>query len=231
MKKLVIFDLDGTLLDTIEDLGSATNDALRTLGFPERKRDEYYGLVGRGIMNLFRGAVPPGCDSPETIESAVPPGCDTPETIDKMKELFLAHYGKHLCDFTHPYPGIVDLLDHITARGVRLAVASNKYQEGAETVVRHYFGRFSFVALLGQREGYPIKPDPGIVEMCMKAVGVSKDEVLYVGDTNVDMQTGLNAGVDTVGVTWGFRTREELEAFKPLAVIDTTEELERIILK
>ena len=203
MKKLVIFDLDGTLLDTIEDLGSATNDALRTLGFPERKRDEYYGLVGRGIMNLFRGAVPPGCD--------------TPETIDKMRELFLAHYGKHLCDFTHPYPGIVDLLDHITARGVRLAVASNKYQEGAETVVRHYFGLYSFVALLGQREG--------------KAAGVTKDEVLYVGDTNVDMQTGLNAGVDTVGVTWGFRTREELEAFKPLAVIDTTEELERIILK
>ena len=216
MKKLVIFDLDGTLLDTIEDLGSATNDALRTLGFPERKRDEYYGLVGRGIMNLFRGAVPPGCD--------------TPETIDRMRELFLAHYGKHLCDFTHPYPGIVDLLDHITARGVKLAVASNKYQEGAETVVRHYFGRFSFVALLGQREGYPITPDPGIVETCMKAAGVPKEDVLYVGDTNVDMQTGLNAGVDTVGVTWGFRTREELEAFKPLAVIDTAEELEKIIL-
>ena len=151
MKKLVIFDLDGTLLDTIEDLGNATNHALRSLGFPERKREEYYNLVGRGITNLFKGAVPEDCD--------------TPETIDRMRELFLAHYGVHLCDFTHPYPGIVDLLKHITAHGVQLAVASNKYQEGAETVVRHFFGRFSFAALLGQQEGFPLKPDPGIVRV------------------------------------------------------------------
>jgi len=216
MKKLVIFDLDGTLLDTIEDLGNATNHALRSLGFPERKREEYYNLVGRGITNLFKGAVPEGCD--------------TPETIDRMRELFLAHYGVHLCDFTHPYPGIVDLLKHITAHGVQLAVASNKYQEGAETVVRHFFGRFSFAALLGQQEGFPLKPDPGIVDLCRQAAGVTKEEILYVGDSNVDMQTGKNAGVDTVGVTWGFRSREELEAFHPLAVVDKTEELERLIL-
>ena len=133
MKKLVILDLDGTLLDTIADLGNATNHALRTLGFPERKRDEYYRLVGRGITNLFKGAVPEGCD--------------TPETIARMRELFLAHYGVHLCDRTHPYPGIV--------------------------------------------------------ELCRTAAGATKDEVLYVGDSNVDMQTGLGAGVDTVGVTWG----------------------------
>ena len=115
------------LLDTIEDLGNATNHALRTLGFPERQRDEYYKLVGRGITNLFKGAVPAGCD--------------TPETIDRMRELFLAHYGVHLCDRTHPYPGIPELLEHITARGIRIAVASNKYQEGAETVIGHFFGR------------------------------------------------------------------------------------------
>ena len=217
MKKLVIFDLDGTLLDTIEDLGSATNDALRTLGFPERKRDEYYGMVGRGIMNLFR--------------SAVPPGCDTPETIDRMRELFLAHYGKHLCDFTHPYPGIMDLLDHITARGVRLAVASNKYQEGAETVIGHFFGKFPWTTVLGQREGFPIKPDPGIVDLCLQAAGATKDEVLYVGDSNVDMQTGLGAGVDTGGVTWGFRSREELAAFRPTALVDTPAALEALILR
>jgi phosphoglycolate phosphatase len=217
MKKLVIFDLDGTLLDTIEDLGNATNHALRSLGFPERKREEYYNLVGRGITNLFKGAVPEGCD--------------TPETIDRMRELFLAHYGVHLCDFTHPYPGIVDLLKHITAHGVQLAVASNKYQEGAETVVRHFFGRFSFAALLGQQEGFPLKPDPGIVELCLQAAGVTKEEVLYVGDSNVDMQTGLGAGVDTVGVTWGFRSREELAAFRPTALVDTPAALEAMILR
>ena len=217
MKKLVIFDLDGTLLDTIEDLGNATNHALRTLGFPERHRDEYYKLVGRGITNLFKGAVPAGCD--------------TPETIDRMRELFLAHYGVHLCDRTHPYPGIPELLEHITARGIRIAVASNKYQEGAETVIGHFFGQYAWTAVLGQREGFPIKPDPGIVELCRQAADVAKDEVLYVGDSNVDMQTGLGAGVDTVGVTWGFRSREELAAFQPTALVDTPAELEERILR
>jgi phosphoglycolate phosphatase len=216
MKKLVIFDLDGTLLDTIEDLGNATNHALRTLGFPERARDEYFHLVGRGITNLFKGAVPAGHDDPETI--------------GRMRELFLAHYGIHLCDLTHPYPGIPELLEHITARGVQIAVASNKYQEGAETVIGHFFGKHSFVAILGQKEGLPLKPDPAIVDLCLQAAGVDKGDVLYVGDTNVDMQTGLGAGVDTVGVTWGFRSREELEAYRPLAVVDTPAELERLVL-
>jgi phosphoglycolate phosphatase len=216
MKKLVIFDLDGTLLDTIEDLGNATNHALRTLGFPERARDEYYQLVGRGITNLFKGAVPPGCD--------------TPETIGRMRELFLAHYGEHLCDRTHPYPGIMELLENITERGVRIAVASNKYQAGAETIIGHFFGKYAWTAILGQREGYPIKPDPGIVTLCMEAADVTEPDVLYVGDSNVDMQTGLNAGVDTVGVTWGFRSREELEAFRPAAVVDTPAQLKKLIL-
>jgi len=216
MKKLVIFDLDGTLLDTIEDLGNATNYALRALGFPERKKEEYYMLVGRGITNLLKGAVPEGCD--------------TEETIHRMREHFFAHYGVHLCDRTRPYPGIPELLDHIIGRGVRIAVASNKYQEGAETVVSHFFGPYPTVAVLGQRDGCPIKPDPLIVNLCMEKAGVRKDEVLYVGDSNVDMQTGLNAGVDTVGVTWGFRSREELEAFRPMAVVDHPAELEKIIL-
>ena len=216
MKKLVIFDLDGTLLDTIEDLGNATNHALRALGFPERAREEYYHLVGRGITNLFKGAVPAGHDDPDTIA--------------RMRALFLAHYGVHLCDCTHPYPGIPELLEHITSRGVQIAVASNKYQAGAETVIGHFFGKHSFAAILGQKEDFPLKPDPAIVSLCMQAAGAGRDDVLYVGDTNVDMQTGLGAGVDTVGVTWGFRTREELEAFRPLAVVDTPAQLEKLVL-
>ena len=216
MKKLVIFDLDGTLLDTIEDLGNATNHALRSLGFPERKREELYGMVGRGITNLLR--------------AALPRDFGTEENVTLMRKHFLAHYGVHLCDCTHPYPGIPELLEHLTDRGVRFAVASNKYQEGAETVVRHFFGQFPVLTILGQREGFPIRPDPGIVQLCIDAAGVTKEEVLYVGDSNVDMQTGLNAGVDTVGVTWGSRSREELEAFRPLAVVDDPAQLEAVIL-
>lgn len=217
MKKLVIFDLDGTLLDTIDDLGEAANHALRTLGYPERKREEYYLLAGRGITNL--------------LKSALPAGEDTEENVSLIRKHFLAHYNVHLCDKTHPYPGIPGLLESISAAGVRVAVASNKFQSGAETVVGHFFPTIPFVTILGQREGYPIKPNPGIVDLCMEAAGVTKDGVLYVGDTNVDMQTGLNAGIDTVGVTWGFRTREELEACGPLAVVDTPEELETLILR
>ena len=216
MKKLVIFDLDGTLLDTIDDLGEAANYALRTLGFPERKREEYYLLAGRGITNLLKGALPAGHD--------------TEETVSLIRNHFLAHYNVHLCDKTHPYPGIPRLLERISAAGVRVAVASNKFQTGAETVVRHFFPAIPFVTILGQREGYPIKPDPGIVDLCMKAAGVTKDDVLYVGDTDVDMQTGLNAGVDTAGVTWGFRSRQELEGCRPQAVVDTPAELEAMIL-
>ena len=110
-------------------------------------------------------------------------------------------------------------------------MASNKYQEGAETVIGHFFGQYAWTAVLGQREGFPIKPDPGIVELCRQAADVAKDEVLYVGDSNVDMQTGLGAGVDTVGVTWGFRSREELAAFQPTALVDTPAELEELILR
>ena len=215
MKKLVIFDLDGTLLDTIDDLGNATNHALRTLGFPERKREELCQMVGRGITNL--------------LKAAVPPEFCTEETVVSMRKHFMAHYSVHLCDLTHPYPGISGLLECITAAGIRIAVASNKYQEGAEKVVGHFFPAIPFIAILGQREGYPIKPNPGIVDLCMAAAGVTKEEVLYVGDSNVDMQTGQNAGVDTAGVTWGFRTREELEAFRPLAVVDTPQELEALL--
>lgn len=123
------------------------------------------------------------------------------------------------------------MLKTITAAGVRLAVASNKYQDGAEKLVNHFFGEYDFVRILGQREGQPIKPDPAIVDQILAEVpSVTKSETVYVGDSNVDMQTGLNAGVRTVGVSWGFRTREELAAYSPSAIVDTPEELSRVIL-
>ena len=202
MTRLVIFDLDGTLLNTIEDLGRACNHALAQCGFPLRRMDEYNMMVGRGIMNLFLNALPEG---EKNMDNAL-----------KMREFFVPYYSEHGSDFTAPYPGIPELLDNLTSRGISLAVASNKYQQGTEHLIRHYFGKYEFVRILGQREGKPIKPDPEIVREAMEGVsGIRLDEVVYCGDSDVDMMTGKNAGVRTIGVTWGFRTREELLAHDP----------------
>lgn len=216
MTKLAIFDLDGTLLNTVEDLGYATNYALEQCGFPIHPIDEYYQMVGRGIYNLFRAAIP--------SEYA------TEDNVQRMASYFIPCYDAHKCDCTRPYDGIPEMLKTITDRGVRLAVASNKYQDGAEKLVHHFFGDYEFVKILGQREGQPIKPDPAIVDQILAEVPyISKAETVYVGDSNVDMQTGANAKVRTIGVSWGFRGREELAAYHPSAIIDTPEDLSKTI--
>ena len=218
MTKLAIFDLDGTLLNTVEDLGNATNYALAQCGFPIHRIDEYYQMVGRGIYNLFR--------------AAIPSEYSTEDNVQRMASYFIPYYDTHKCDFTRPYDGIPEMLHAITERGVLLAVASNKYQDGAEKLVRHFFGEYDFVKILGQREGQPIKPDPAIVDQILSVVpSVSKEETVYIGDSNVDMQTGANAGVRTIGVTWGFRSREELAAFSPSSIVDTPEMLSKEILR
>ena len=217
MTKLAIFDLDGTLLDTVEDLGNATNHALTRCGFPTHPIDAYYQMVGRGIYNLFRAAVPS-----EYSDEA---------TVQKMASYFIPYYDAHKCDCTRPYDGVMEMLDTITGRGVLLAVASNKYQDGAEKLVHHFFGAYDFVKILGQREGQPIKPDPAIVGQILEsAPSVGKDETVYVGDSNVDMMTGANAKVRTIGVSWGFRGRDELASYSPYAIVDTPAELSRIIM-
>lgn len=215
--KLVIFDLDGTLLDTRDDLANACNHALKALGFPTHRPEAYDTMVGRGIRNLFRAALP--------TEQG------TEANLDRMTAAFVPYYNAHIADCTRPYSGITDLMDRLSKAGVAVALASNKYQEGAELLIRRFFPQIRFVRILGQREGHPIKPDPEIVYQCMAAVpGIRKEEVVYVGDSDVDMQTGANAEVRTVGVLWGFRTREELEAYRPWRVADNAEELGRAIL-
>ena len=216
MIKLVIFDLDGTLIDTMEDIANACNYALEQCGCPVRRLDEYNMLVGRGIDNLFRGALP------EDLKNE--------EMVAKMRSFFVPYYNEHKCDYTRPYNGIIELLDRLSADGLQFAVASNKYQEGTEQLVEKFFGKYGFVKILGQREGKPIKPDPEIVAEAMEGMpGIGPDKVLYCGDSDVDMQTGIGAGVKTVGVTWGFRTREELAAYSPLALIDSPMELVDVI--
>ncbi|MGM9798076.1 MAG: HAD family hydrolase [Parabacteroides sp.] len=216
MKKLVIFDLDGTLLDTIDDLAASTNYALQVCGFPAHEVNAYRYFVGNGITKLFERALP------EEVRTA--------ETVARIRSLFVPYYDAHNADQSHPYPGMVTLLTQLQANGVALAVASNKYQSATEKLVTHFFPGISFVKILGQREGIPAKPDPGIVNEIMVAAGVEKEDVLYVGDSNVDMQTAQNGSVDACGVTWGFRSKEELAAYHPALLAERAEEISAYVL-
>ena len=212
MTKLIIFDLDGTLLDTIDDLAAACNHALTSCGCPIRERDEYYRLVGRGIDNLFRGALPEGMKDDGMVA--------------RMRSFFVPYYNEHGCDLTKPYAGIISMLERLSGKGIKLAVASNKYQAGTEALMNRFFSGFDFVRILGQREGKPIKPDPQIVLEAMEGVpGIKREEVIYCGDSDVDMLTGNNAEVKTIGVTWGFRTKEELLRHNPWLLAETPDEI------
>ena len=203
---LVIFDLDGTLLDTIDDLAQAANAALVSCGLPARTVEECRQFVGNGVSKL--------------LERAVPKTARTPEVLAAMHTAFFAYYDVHLTDKTRPYPGIETLLNALQRRGVKLAVASNKYQRATERLIKHFFPRISFVAVLGQRENIPEKPHPQIVQDILTAAHETPENTLYVGDSDVDMQTAQNAGVKACGVTWGFRSRETLAAYRPYALVD-----------
>lgn len=211
MKQLVIFDLDGTLLNSIGDLCVSVNQALEKCGFPIHTEDSYRFMVGDGVMKLF--------------ERALPEGGRTEENVLRIRDLFIPFYEVHNADRSHPYEGVVGLLEELQTRGVRMAVASNKYHSATLKLIRHFFPTIHFEVVFGNREGVPRKPDPQIVEEILERVGVAKNEVLYVGDTNVDMQTAKNAGVDCIGVSWGFRPKVELAAHNPLAIIDHPSEL------
>ena len=142
----------------------------------------------------------------------------------------MPYYDAHNCDLTHPYDGIPELLQALKAAGHTLAVASNKYEQATKALIDTYFPEIEWCAVLGQREGVPTKPDPTIVNEILAIAGITnKSEVLYVGDSGVDMQTAINAGLDAVGVSWGCRSRQELESFSPLAVVDTCEEIFSLI--
>lgn len=209
MKKLVIFDLDGTLLNTIADLGNSTNYALERLGYPIHDIPSYCFRVGNGINKLF--------------ERALPEGSQTEANVLKVRKFFMEYYNLHCADETRPYPGIPQLLEALQGRGISMAVASNKYQEASSILMRHYFPNIPFVAVFGQRDGIERKPNPAVVFEIMKIARVNASDVLYVGDSGVDMETALNAGVTACGVTWGFRPESELQKFHPAYVVDSPE--------
>lgn len=196
MKKLILFDLDGTLIDTLEDLSEAVNLALELRGLPLHTVDEYRGMVGHGVRNLVAQALPSGADD---------------ALVDEALADFVDYYSAHIDVHTRPYPGIPELLADLHSRGVQLAVVSNKFQEGTEYLIRRFFPGIDFVAILGNRPGWPLKPSPEIVEDVLSRAGVSQDDALLVGDSPTDMRTAANGGIDALAVTWGYRSAEELE--------------------
>lgn len=194
MKKLVIFDLDGTLLNTISDLGNACNYALEKKGYLEHPIAAYNYMVGNGVANLIKRAAPDA----------------TEEQLRELLVYFREYYDDHCTDLTTPYPGITNLLRELNSEGVKLAVSSNKYQKAVDKIIRHYFPDIPFVAVFGEREGIPRKPDPSIVFAILNESPTPKRDVLMVGDSAVDIETARRACVDSVGVTWGFRPVSEL---------------------
>jgi phosphoglycolate phosphatase len=194
--RLLIFDLDGTLLDTIEDLANAVNFALRQYHFPEHAVETYRFMIGNGINKLLERALP------EAHRSA--------DIISMVRLEFLRHYSRHADDCTRPYPGISELLQTLQNQGFMLGVASNKIHEATVELVHRFFPEISFSLVLGQRDGFPIKPAPDILLEIMATAGVEKAETLYIGDSGVDALTAINASVPFIGVLWGFRPQSEL---------------------
>jgi len=215
MKRLVIFDLDGTLLNTIADLGKACNYALGEMGFPVHELDSYPFMVGNGVMRL--------------IERALPAGNRGKATVDAVSKYFFDFYGCHCMDMTRPYHGVEELLDNLVAQGVMVAVASNKYQDAVTMLIGHYFPTIDWTAVEGQRDSRPTKPCPQVVFDIMEKAGVAAGDVLYVGDSGVDIDTARNAGVEMVGVTWGFRPEKELIEHNAIHIVHDASEIMGLI--
>ena len=211
--KLVIFDLDGTLLDTIDDLKEAVNHAMGLRGFPTFTRDEVMAMVGHGARNLMRKALPVGHKDDDMVDAAY--------------NDFKAYYISHIDVCTKPFPGIQDLLAKLHQEGVMLAVASNKFQEGTEHLIKEFFPEIPFVAVLGGRPGFPLKPDPEIVGEVLRNAGIEKEDAVMIGDSNTDMETANNGSIRGIAVNWGYR---DMSSNENLLVANSVEELKHILL-
>lgn len=213
--KLIIFDLDGTLLNTIGDLAIGCDHMLSLRGLPGHSYEEYCTFVGNGIMRL--------------VERALPEHLRTEEYVKSARKDFVDFYVEHIDQKTLPYEGMPELVAELQAQGAKLAVASNKFQAGTEKLIRKFFPDIEFVEICGNREGVPLKPDTALVDLILEKAGVERAKVAMVGDSGVDIQTAHNAGITSVGVSWGFRSRKELEENRADHIVDSVEELLKVL--
>ena len=217
MYRYVIFDLDGTLLNTLDDLADAGNYTCRQKGWPEHPVEAYKYFVGNGI--------------PKLVERFTPEAYRTPEVLkDTLDNTFTPYYDAHKEDKTLPYPGIPAMLERLKQAGVQIAVLTNKAHPLAVGVMERYFpGQFPFVQ--GALPDRPTKPDPTLLHELMERMGAKGEETLFVGDSNVDIRTAKNAGLKSCGVLWGFRTADELLAEGADHLANTADELAELILR
>ena len=207
MKKLVIFDLDGTLFNTTKAMADCGNYALEHLGLPQLSPEEYARFSGGSVRAFVCAALAAAGD-------------EDGRNYDEFWRLYLEKNGLLTEDANVPYQGVEKLLSELKKQGICLAVLSNKDEESCIPIVENAFGKGVFHRIFGGKEGVPAKPDPTAVFALMKEFGVSASDCLYVGDTEIDMQTGKNAGIDTVAALWGYRAREVLEAYSPKYLLE-----------
>ncbi len=210
----VVFDMDGTILNTLEDLKISLNQALEAEGFPPHTLEEVRQTVGNGYRNLMRDSCPPGTSD---------------EVVEQVFQAFSEHYAVHYADHTRPYDGIPELLATLKGAGLKLAVVSNKGDREARHLADLNFPGI-FDAVIGQRDDVPRKPNPQMVEIVLSEMGVGADEAVYVGDSEVDIKTATAAGLPFILVLWGFRSRAQLEAAGGREFCETVGELEAHLL-
>ena len=216
MIRLCVFDLDGTLSDTLESIALYGNEALRECGYPaEIPTDRFRYLVGEGVDVLIA----------RMLREAGVPEEQSPEDTARLREAFLRRYTQEPLRIARAYDGVAEMLRVLRDRGIRLAILSNKPHDLVRPVVSHLFADIPFACCYGQREGVPRKPDPQGLLQILEELGIPKEDCLYVGDTGVDMQTGRRAGVRTVGVLWGFRDQKELQETGADAIVCSPKEL------
>lgn len=211
---VAVFDMDGTILYTLDDLTDAVNVGLTAVGYPTRTVKEVRSFVGNGIRRLIERAVPDGTEKGD---------------VDRVHAVFTEYYNLHCADKTRPYEGVVDLLERLRKAGVKTALVSNKEEGAMKDLVEQYFAGLFDVAI-GDRPGLAKKPAPDGVNLALSALSADKGNAVFIGDSDVDYQTAVNASLPCISVTWGFRDRPLLESLGATVFADTPEDVERLVL-
>lgn len=213
IQKTIMFDLDGTVLDTLPDLVLSANYALKKLGFPQQTTEQVRMAIGHGIRNLLKGLM----------------SCEDENLLEECRSIFQEYYNKNKALTTKPYEGIIELLKALKDNGNRIFLVSNKYDGATQELVSHFFGDI-FDGVYGSRENVLPKPDKAMFDFVCEECNIDKESVIYIGDSEVDCEFAKNCNMDFIGVSWGFRRKEELKISGAEVIVDTVDELRNILL-